>query len=181
MVETLRIVFRNPVYALLASVVGVTVFSIAIWLPNIKLITTVLTSDTASILEKSMFVFSLYGGIMTNFTLVSALYTISIAILSGVYVALFLFYFRQRKAKSSGVASTGWLGIGGIISGMFGLGCAACGTFLFASLATAGSAGTLLLWLPFGGEEFGFLGMGLLAYSVYALLQKITSPMVCKS
>jgi hypothetical protein len=181
MAETLRIVFRNPVYALLASAVGVTVFSIAIWLPNIKLITTVLTSDTASILEKGMFVFSLYGGIMTNFTFVSALYTIAIAILSGIYTVLFLFYFRQRKAKSSGVVSTGWLGLGGIISGMFGLGCAACGTFLFTSLATTGSASALLLSLPFGGEEFGFLGMGLLAYSVYALLRKITSPMVCKS
>jgi hypothetical protein len=181
MTETLRIVFRNPVYALLASAVGVTVFSIAIWLPNIKLITTVLTSDTASILEKGMFVFSLYGGIMTNFTFVSALYTIAIAILSGIYTVLFLFYFRQRKAKSSGVVSTGWLGLGGIISGMFGLGCAACGTFLFTSLATTSSASALLLSLPFGGEEFGFLGMGLLAYSVYALLRKITSPMVCKS
>ncbi len=176
---TFQTVFRNPRYALIASVVGLVVFSVAVWLPNIQLITTVLTSDTASALEKGMLVLSLYGGIVTNFTIVSALYTAGIAILFGFYVALFVYYLTQRKTKRDSMKSTGWLGISGIVSGFFGVGCAACGTFLLASLATAGSAGALILWLPFDGQEFGFLGVGLLAYAVYALSKKISNPLVC--
>jgi hypothetical protein len=176
---TLRIVFRNPKYTLIASGVGLMVFSVAVWLPNIQLITTVLASDTASALEKGMLVLSLYGGIVTNFTIVSALYTAGIAILFGLYVALFVYYLTQRKTKRDSMKSTSWLGIGGIASGFFGVGCAACGTFLLASLATAGSAGAIILWLPFDGQEFGFLGVGLLAYAVYALSKKIGNPLIC--
>src|SRR3990167_732490 len=101
---TLRIVFRNPKYTLIASGVGLMVFSVAVWLA-------------------------------------------SIAILCGFYAALFVYYLTQRKTKRDSMKSTSWLGIGGIASGFFGVGCAACGTFLLASLATAGTAGAIILWL----------------------------------
>ena len=40
-------------------------------------------------------------------------------------------------------------------------------------------AGGLLTFLPFGGEEFGFLGIGLLLYSIWLLLKKLEAPDVC--
>ena len=76
--------------------------------------------------------------------------------------------------KSSGAA-----GIGGLVSGVFGIGCAACGTFILTPLLALFGATGLFSLLPFGGEEFGFIGVGLLVYSIYAVTKKINSPMVC--
>lgn len=179
MVQQLLTIFTRPAYALIASMVGVTVFSVAVWLPNLKLIGTVITSSTATTIEKVQLLMSLYGGITTNFTLVSALYTILIAILFGVYSALFVYYIRTMQAKSNDAVSVSALGVGGVVSGFFGIGCAACGTFILTSLLTFGGASTFLTLLPLGGQEFGFLGVGLLTYAVYSLLKKLNEPSVC--
>lgn len=179
MVQQLLTIFTRPAYALIASMVGVTVFSVAVWLPNLKLIGTVITSSTATTIEKVQLLMSLYGGITTNFTVVSALYTILIAILFGVYSALFVYYIRTMQAKNNGAVSVSALGVGGVVSGFFGIGCAACGTFILTSLLTFGGASTFLTLLPLGGQEFGFLGVGLLVYAIYSLLKKLNQSPVC--
>lgn len=177
MTKTFCSVFKQPLYLLIASLVGVVVFSLAVWLPNFALIKTVLLSQTAGLLEKVMFVASLYESIITNFTFESATYTILIATLFGVYIALLVFYIRTRRVKRNGLKS-GWLGIGGLVSGFFGIGCAACGTVLLSSIATFGGA-SLLLVLPLGGRELGYLGVGILVYAIYSLSKKIKEPLIC--
>jgi hypothetical protein len=177
MTKTFCTVFKQPLYLLIASFVGVVVFSLAVWLPNVALIKTVLLSQTASILEKVMFALSLYGSIITNFTLESAIYTIFIATLFGVYISLLVYYIRTTRVKGNGLKS-GWLGIGGLVSGFFGIGCAACGTVILSSIATFGGA-SLLLVLPLGGRELGYLGVGLLVYAIYSLSKKIKEPLIC--
>jgi hypothetical protein len=179
MIQQLFAVFTRPVYALIALMVGVTVFSLAVWLPNLKLIGTVITSSTATTIEKVQLLMSLYGGITTNFTVVSALYTILIAVLFGVYSALLVYYIRTMQAKSNDAVSVSTLGVGGVVSGFFGIGCAACGTFILTSLLTFGGASTFLTLLPLGGQEFGFLGVGLLVYAIYSLLKKLNQSPVC--
>jgi hypothetical protein len=163
-------------YAIAAIVVSVVVFTFAVWLPNTKLIIDVLVSETAPLSGKLNFLFSLYGSIATNFTLVSATYTILIAILFGVNVALIAYYIKERKVFGSSNAA---LSVGGLVSGVFGIGCAACGTFLLTSFLTLFGATGVISVLPFGGEEFGFIGVGLLAYSVFAITKKISEPIVC--
>lgn len=179
MIQQLLTVFTRPAYALIASLVGVTVFSVAVWLPNLKLIGTVITSNTATTIEKVQLLMSLYGGITTNFTVVSALYTILIAVLFGVYSALLVYYIRTMRTKRDNTVSVSALGIGGVVSGFFGIGCAACGTFILTSLLTFGGASTFLALLPFGGQEFGFIGVALLAYAIYSLLKKLNQSLVC--
>lgn len=179
MVQQLLTIFTRPAYALIASMVGVTVFSVAVWLPNLKLIGTVITSSTATTIEKVQLLMSLYGGITTNFTVVSALYTILIAVLFGVYSALLVYYIRTMRTKNNGAVSVSALGVGGVVSGFFGIGCAACGTFILTSLLTFGGASTFLTLLPLGGQEFGFLGVGLLVYAIYSLLKKLNQSPVC--
>jgi hypothetical protein len=164
---------------LIALAVGVTAFSVAVWLPNLTLIGAVLTSSTATTIEKILILISLYGGITTNFTVVSALYTILIAILFGVYSALLVYYIRAMQTKNNDAVSVSALGVGGVVSGFFGIGCAACGTFILTSLLTFGGASTFLTLLPLGGQEFGFLGVGLLAYAIYSLLKKLKLSSVC--
>ena len=83
------------------------------------------------------------------------------------------------RGGTSSLRGTGLSSIGGLVSGIFGIGCAACGTFIFTSVLTLFGVGGILAYLPFGGEEFGFLGVGLLLYSLYTLTKKITDPLVC--
>ncbi len=178
MVPTLRTVLSNPTYALIASALGLVVFSIAVWLPNLTLIVEVFFSDGSTVIEKFHFLFSLYGGIITNFTLLSASYTVSIAALFGIYTALLIFYVRSRKSTNQ-MRTTSLMGIGGVISGFFGIGCAACGTFILSSLTTVGGSGALF-FLPMGGKIFGFVGMALLVYAIYSITKKIKEPLLCK-
>ena len=176
--ETFSTIFRQPLYLLIASIVALAVFSIAVWMPNFALIYEVLLSDTAGVLERVSFVLSLYGSIITNFTIVSASYTILIAVLFGVHISLLVFYIRTRRVKNINAQSVGWLGMSGVISGFLGVGCAACGSLFVSSVLTASGAG-VLLFLPFGGKEFGYLGVGILAYAIYSLSKKIKEPLIC--
>lgn len=177
MLSVFKQVFGRVRYSLAAVLISFLVFTFAVWLPNIKLIIEILLSNTASISEKIQFLFSFYGSIATNFTIVSASYTIVIAILFGISMALLVYYVKEKRTIMAGNGAV--VGVGGLISGIFGIGCAACGTFILTSLLAAFGAGGVLAYLPFGGEEFGFLGVGLLAYSVYIILKKINEPAVC--
>ena len=166
---------------ILALCIAVVIFTFAIWLPNISLVVTIVTSDTLSWHEKLSFVWSLYGGISTNFSIVSATYTVVIALLTGVNLALLIYYVQKVKGSVRNMKDSSIASLGGIISGVFGVGCASCGTFIVASvLALFGAVGVLSI-LPFGGEEFGILGVLLLGYATYTIAKKIYTPFVCVS
>jgi len=175
--KTVLSIVAKPGYAFLAMVVSGIVFTIAVWLPNFSLILIVLRKATLS--ETVSLLWSLYGAIGTNFTLISASYTILIAILFGINIALLVYYIKRARGGVRGMKSSGAAGIGGLVSGIFGIGCAACGTFLLTPILALFGATGFLAWLPFGGEEFGFLGVGLLVYSIHAVTKKINDPQVC--
>ncbi len=181
MLRQLQKIFPHQLYGLIACLAAALVFSVAVWLPNASLVGEVLVSDTASTVEKMSFLFSLYGSIVTNFTLASALSTVLIAVLFGIYSAVLIYYIRSVRTSGLAIGSTSALGIGGVVSGFFSIGCAACGTFILSSLLTVGSASIFLSFLPFGGQELGFIGIGLLSYAIYSLLKKLQQPLVCDS
>ncbi len=170
-------VFRGIGYVLTAFVVTLSTFTFAVWLPNLKLIEEIITSNNIPFIYKISVPLSFFGSISTNFTVVSASYTIIIAILFGLDVAMFAYYIRRQKQiirKSGAVA-----GIGGVVSGMFGIGCAACGTFILTTTLEIFGATGIITFLPFGGEEFGFIGVGLLIYSIIQISLKITNQQRC--
>ena len=177
----LRLLFRilkTSPYYFIAVLTSLAIFSIIVWLPNSSLIAKVWLSDGVTWLEKLTFLFTLYAAIGSNFSLFSAISTILIVVLFGVQIALLVYYIKRARVgrKSSGAPM---VGIGGLISGLFGIGCASCGTFIFMSLLTMVGAGGSLAFLPLKGEEFGMIGIGLLLYANYLLLKKINDPLVC--
>lgn len=173
-------ILRKPKYLFIAMLVAILTFSVAIWLPNLPLLTQVLHPDSAgTMLDKANFLLSLYGSIGTNFTLVSATLTGIISVLFGVYSALLTYYFAEGWNKHSPIKGASATSFSGLFSGFFGIGCATCGTFILLPVLTLIGAGGVLAFLPFGGEEFGFVGVGLLTYSVYVLSKKITRAPVC--
>lgn len=175
--RALREVFKNPRYVLLSGVVSFVAFSLAVLTPNARLLFTVATNEGASFSETLAFAFRLLGSISTNFTVFSATYTITIALLIGINTAFIIYMVRlQRSMLPKMGAATG---IAGITSGILGIGCTACGTVILTSVfATFGGVGTLA-FLPLRGGEFGILGVFLLFVSFFFLAKQIASPPVC--
>ena len=176
--QALQKVFQRPTYTILALVASLAIFTFAVWLPNIRLIATVVSSADASFSQKLGIPISLLGSIATNFTALSASYTIAIAILFGVNLAMVIYFLKRKisEVKQTGI-TTGFLGIA---SGVLGMGCAACGSFLLTSgLSLVGASGILAL-LPFAGVEFGIIGVILLSASIYLTAKQIQNPAVCK-
>ena len=170
-VNAFIIVFRNKRYALLAGVVALIVFAFAVWLPNIRLIFSIITDSTIPVYLKLTFPIHLLESITINFTTLSASYTIVIAILFGIDMAMLSFFLRTRIAgvKQSGIAT----GFFGIASGILGMGCAACGSFILTSVLSLVGASSILAFLPLKGEEFGIIGVILLLASLYLTAKQI--------
>ena len=130
--RALREVFKNPRYVLLSGVVSFVAFSLAVLTPNARLLFTVATNEGASFSETLAFAFRLLGSISTNFTVFSATYTITIALLIGINTAFIIYMVRlQRSMLPKMGAATG---IAGITSGILGIGCTACGTVILTSV-----------------------------------------------
>ena len=178
--KTLRGVLFKPGYLFVVVTIAITVFLFAVWTPNTQLIIHVMSDHSISTTDKAQLLVNLVGSIKTNFTLVSASYTIIIAVLFGLNVALITYYIRRLRGSVRSMGSTGAAGFGGLISGILGIGCAACGSFILTSALTLVGAGGVVALLPFGGEEFGFLGVALLTYSIYVLAKKINEPLTCE-
>lgn len=176
--QALQKVFRKPSLVILALFVSLSVFAFAVWLPNFQLITSIVSSPDVSLSIKIGLPIVLLGSIATNFTLLSASYTIVIAILFGIYISMMTYFLKNRikEVRQNGIA-TGFLGI---TSGIIGVGCAACGSFLPTSILSLVGAGGALALLPLGGSEFGILGALLLIFAVFRTAKQIENPLVCK-
>lgn len=171
-------VFSKPAYATLAICVSVGVLVIALWLPNLKLIASVIASPNVPLASKIELPLSLLGSLSTNFTPFSASYTIALSVLFGMYVAMMTYFLRRRirETKQSGVVT----GVFGTISGILGVGCAACGSLAFGTIFSLIGASGVVALLPLGGGEFGIIGVGLLMIALYTTAKQIETPAVCK-
>lgn len=172
-VKALKQVFLRWQYALLAAVVALSVLLAALWLPNARLVSALMTSSRISPSQKVAFIVSSFTVLGTNFTPLSAGLMVVTAALTGVNIALMAYLVSRQQA----VAAAGGAGFLGAISGLLGIGCASCGSVI-ASLAGISGA---LAFLPFGGVEFGWLGIILLGWSLVMLVRRLAAPPICQS
>jgi hypothetical protein len=172
-------VFRIPNYAVLTAVMAVVVFVFALWLPNIALVWDISLSSTVPFVAKIRILTGLIGSIATNYTFTAGAALVLAALLLGANVSMFVHGAGTRwRAGASGGA--GFIAsLGGLASSLVGIGCAACGTFILGPLFTLLGAGSLIASLPFGGEEFIALGIGLLALSLWLQARSIALPVAC--
>lgn len=177
--RVLKRVYRYPWYSFLTAGIFVGTLTFIIWFQNLPLIIDLMTSSALSVSDKAMFLGSLYGSIATNFTLLTASYAILLSLLLGLNVSLLVFYVRLVRAGSSTGHAVKVTGLSGLVSGVLGIGCAACGSIILTSFLATFGAGGLLLWLPLHGAEFGILGALLLLFSTYLMAKKISDPLVC--
>ena len=85
-----------------------------------------------------------------------------VILLFGLYVSLFVFRWKEKKALSTKTIGVGAVGTGASI---LVNGCAACSITLASYLGLA----SIISALPFYGLELTFLGAGLLAFSIKKL------------
>lgn len=174
-----RVVFTHPSYIALASALAIPVFLFAVWLPNIGLIADIFTTSSAPLVMKLKFVLNLLGGIGTNFSFVSAAYTIAIALLFGVNMAMVAYVLKRKRVVLArhDVAA----GFGGMASGALGIGCAFCGSFILnVILSSLGAAGALAIF-PLQGGEFGIMSIILLLISLLLISKKFASSLTCNT
>jgi len=172
---TVTRIITNPKYLALSTLVTLIVIAFAAWLPNLHLITRVMTSGTMTLWQKTNLLTSLLGSMQTNFSPLSRSVTIVSASLTGVQASLLVFYLRRsaQAQREMGVS------FAGVATSLLGVGCASCGSVVLTSLIGLGSASTVLGILPFRGQEFGFLGIGILLIVITLTLRKINQPYSC--
>jgi hypothetical protein len=173
--DSLRVVLSKPRYLFLAVTLSLIVLSVAIWLPNLHLISNTLSSSHLTITEKTNIVTSFLGGLKTNFSTLSRTLTITTSILFGINMSLLIYYFQKRfrLEKTAGMSAAGML------SGLLGVGCASCGSVIISSLFGFGATASVIGIFPLKGQEFGLLGVVFLTTSIVVLAQKIQHPLFC--
>lgn len=180
MIQTVFIrVFKNGWYLSLALAIFVVGMSLVLLLPNLALITQVFLTEGVALGIKLKLYLALYGSLFTNFTLASALITLGSVFLFSINIALLIFYIRRAQKGSRGIKKAQASSFGGLIAGILGIGCAACGSVILSSLAVSLGAVGLLAFLPLHGGEFALLGIVFLLYSIFLLVKKINDPLVC--
>lgn len=175
--SALKEVLIKPQYAIVAAIFSFAIFALSVWLRNLSLLKQVITSSAFSFSDKLLLFVRFLGGIATNVTPFSAFMIILMSILFGVNASLFLHYLVNRKKlpKKEGIGE-----LGAFASGMLGVGCASCGSFLLGSiLASVGASGAILL-LPLRGEELTVLSIALLSFSIYWISRAMQPKETCK-
>lgn len=172
-------VFSQLRYVVAALGTGFSLLTLILWYQNWSIVKTVLSLSESPMQLKFTFLVSLYGGIVTNYTVLSGVTTVLICFLFGIQLALLHFYIRRMQTKQRSVRGYHGAGVAGVLAGVLGIGCAACGSVIVTSIFGLFGASGVLLLLPLHGAEFGVLGVVLLGYSIRVLLTKVTNAPVC--
>ena len=175
---SLKQVFSSGRVVLVTIVVTLAMFLAIVWSGNFGLVWQIATSSSVPLADKAKILLALTESITTNFSLVSALSNIAIAVLLGMNAAVIWVIYHSRQAFFPRAESV--VGLGGLASGLLGVGCAACGSFVLAPALSFLGAGTLISFLPFGGAEFSLLGVGLLGWSLILSLRKMSQLTTCQ-
>lgn len=169
-------ILRRPEYIFISICVAIVLLMFAAWLPNLHLVNKTIASETLTLRQKTDLLTALLGSLETNFTPLSRTLTVISAALTGIQTSLLIYYVRQtlRIQTEMGVSFIG------IITSLFGIGCASCGSVLLTSMIGLGTATAVISILPFRGQEFGFLGIAILLSAIAFTVKKINQPLKCR-
>ncbi|MCR4323216.1 MAG: hypothetical protein NUV61_03980 [Candidatus Azambacteria bacterium] len=178
MITAMKEVFHHNAHILLAAGASSAILLLVLWLPHSTLIAQIARDTHIPTITKVKIPLLLLGGIRTNFSYFSASYTIAISILFGMNLAMITYLFRKRKPviQQGGIA----VGFGGMVSGVLGVGCAACGSLVLTSILSVAGASSVLVFLPLQGSELGIISIVLLIVSLFFVSREIITPLQCK-
>jgi len=174
--DTYRCVFTKSSSLALFALIAIAFLWMSTVLANNNLVLYVLGSDLFTFPEKLKILGTSFGAFATNFTLPEQMIVALTALLAGINVSLIAFYIK----KHIGVRGETGASLFGVVVGLFGIGCASCGSVILSSLIGLSATATITAFLPFGGIEFGIIGIALLLFSTWITIKKIHTPAVCE-
>ena len=162
--RTLRLVLSIPAYTGVAVVAGVASLALFVFSQNLSLVSFALTGPLP--LENRMTILlEQFPFVGTSYTLVTGLALLVVAGLVGANVSLVTYHLREhRVGLKQGSGS-----LVGVVLGVVGAGCAACGSAILAGVLSLVGATGLLTAFPYEGLEFSGLAVLALLLSMYWL------------
>ena len=162
--RTARLVLGVPSYGVLAGLASVAALALFVFSLNLPLVGYALTASLPPATRVELLV-SQFPFVGPAFPPIQGLLLVTVAVLTGVDVAMAVYHFREHGLS----VREGGSSAAGVLLGTLGAGCAACGSAVLAGLLSlVGGSGVLLL-LPLDGLEFA-LGSGIvLLLSVFWL------------
>lgn len=161
--RTIRLVLSIPTYAVGAvgvAWVSLTLFTLS---QNLTLTTDLIIGGSLPLADRLVLIIEQYPFVGTNYSLVDGLAVLVVVALTGINLALVAYHFREHDLSVSESSGS----MVGVVLGMAGAGCAACGSaVLIGILSLFGASGAVLL-LPLGGLEISILAVVALLLSTY--------------
>ncbi len=158
-------------------VVSTTIFFLLLLIAqNGKVALEMLSLDSLSFTKRLPLFFSMFFDVHSTFTGGTLMLAVFGSILGGINLSLAYTYIKIRGELifKSGLYS----GIG-LILAFLGVGCAACGTAFLSLILGFFGFSTILHFLPYQGQEIGYVGLVVLCIATYSLSRKVTAPAVC--
>lgn len=153
---------------------GLVVFALQVWLPNLGLVWSVITSGTMSFGDKAGFLWASLGAIGTNFTTLGAWLAGLVSLLFGLNLAFTVYYLRRGlAARASG------FGAMGVFAAAVGVGCSSCGAVVLSFLLGTGATASVVGLLPLAGQEFNLLAVAVLTAGLGFTIHRLTQPDLC--
>ncbi|MFW0862262.1 MAG: hypothetical protein ACKKL6_01625 [Candidatus Komeilibacteria bacterium] len=172
-----KLVFKNTRYIITGIIFAFLVYMLSVITNKSGFINFTIKSDMFNFFTRIKLITSSLFSIETNFTSSLSFWVIVlVAIVAGINIAM-LVYLLRRQAKATKEAGASFFGI---VAGMIGIGCAACGSVILTTLFGLGFTASLISFLPLDGAEFMILALLAMIISVYYVSKKIVNPMVCK-
>ena len=170
-------VFRNKRYVAIGFIFAMFVYLLSVLTHKAEFVGFAIKSELFDFTQKIKLIFGALLSIDTNFiSYFSFWVVVLLALIAGINIAM-LVYLLRRQAK---VRKEAGASIFGVIAGMLGIGCAACGSVILTTIFGLGFTASLISFLPLDGAEFMIIALIVMMGSVYYISRKITNPMVCK-
>lgn len=161
--RTTRLVLSVPLYAVLAvvvSFVSLTAFTVS---QNWGFFTGTVVGGNLPLTNRLVILSEFYPFVGTFYGTAASVAMVVIAVLAGVNIALVTYHFREHEISASGGGGS----LVGVVLGLLGAGCAACGSAVLLGVLSLFGAGGLVLALPFDGLEISLLAVVALLLSTY--------------
>jgi len=161
--RTARLVLGIPTYAALAvgaAALALTAFAVSL---NVVFVTNVVLGGSLSLGSRLVIFGELYPFIGSSFGPIQGLLLVVVALLTGVDIAMVAYHFRAHGLS----LSEGGSGALGVVLGVLGAGCAACGSAVLLGILSLFGVSASLLFLPLDGLEFAVGALLVLTLSIY--------------
>lgn len=161
--RTIRLVLSIRAYAagaIFAAWLSLTLFTLS---QNLTLTRDLIVSGSLPLASRVVLLTEQYPFIGTNYSLVDGGALLVVVALTGVNLALVVYHLREHDLSAAGSSSS----MVGVVLGMAGAGCAACGSALLIGILSIFGASGLVVLLPLGGLELSIVAVIALLLSTY--------------